>query len=83
MNKDYAYVCMTVNKEKDKEYKNMIGVDLNIKHNLASVGNPSNKTVTYLGKDYIYKCVKYKEIRKMFQKQGKLWKVKEMNNKEQ
>jgi len=53
-------------KENDKEYKNMIGVDLNIKHNLASVGNPSNKTVMYLGKDYIYKRVKYKEIRRRF-----------------
>lgn len=83
INKDYAYVCITVNKEKDKEYKNMIGVDLNIKHNLASVGNPSNKTVKYLGKDYIYKRVKYKKIRRRFQKQGRLWKVKEMNNKEQ
>ena len=83
MNKDYAYVCMTVDKKEVKKYKNMLGVDLNIKHNLASIGNPDTKYIKYLGRDYIYKRVKYKEIRKRFQKQGRLWKVKEMNNKEQ
>jgi len=82
MNQDYAYVCMTVDKYEMQDHGNMIGVDLNIKHNLASVGDPDRKKVKYLGKGYIYERVKYKEIRRRFQKQQRQWKVKEMNNKE-
>jgi len=83
INNKFAYICLTVNDQEHIKYKNMIGVDLNIKHNLASVGNPKTKKISYLGKNHIYKRVKYKEIRKRFQKQNRLWKLKEMNNKEQ
>lgn len=82
MNKDYAFICLTVNKNEEQKYKNVLGVDLNIKHNLASVGNPDTDFIKYLGRNYIYERVKYKEIRRRFQKQKRLWKIKEMNNKE-
>lgn len=83
INNEYCYVTVTIEDIIKKQYQEMIGVDLNIKHNLAAVGNPKNKHVEYLGRNYIYQRVKYKEIRKRFQKQNRLHKVKELGNKEQ
>lgn len=84
LNLNYVYVCVTINTDDIiNHYENVIGVDLNIKHNLASVGNPETKTVSYLGKTCIYDRLKYKNIRRRFQKQKRPWKVKEMGNKEQ
>ena len=82
LNTKYVYVCVTIANNDFKAYENMIGVDLNIKHNLAAIGNPEEKTVSYLGQQCIYDRLKYKNIRKRFQKQKRQWKIKEMGNKE-
>ena len=83
LNNRYCYITVSVENHNKKEYKNKIGVDLNIKHNLATVGNPKTKEVNFLGKDFIYRRAKYKAIRQRWQKQGRLNKIKQMNNKEQ
>jgi transposase len=68
---------LTVENHNKKEYKNKIGVDLNIKYNLATVGNPKTNEVNFLGKDFIYRRVKYKAIRQRWKKQGILNKIKQ------
>ena len=83
LNNQYCYITISVGDHNKKKWKNKIGVDLNVKHNLASVGNPKTREISYLGKDFIYKRVKYKAIRQRWQKQGRENKIKQMNNKEQ
>lgn len=83
VNNKYAYVSISVQSGTPKKYTDMVGVDLNIKHNMASIGNPRTHVVDFLGKGYIYKRLKYKKIRERFQKQKRLNKIKEMGNKEQ
>lgn len=82
LNTRYAYISLTIQENKERKYKNIVGVDLNIKHNLATVGNNDTKKATFLGKDFIYRRVKYKEIRRRFQKQEKNRHIKRMGNKE-
>jgi len=82
LNNEFAFVCVTLKDKEKKKYKKCVGVDLNIKHNLASVGYKKKNECDYLGKGYIYKRVKYKEMRRRFQKQDRLHKVKEMGSKE-
>jgi len=82
LNNEFAFVCVTVADEKKKKYKECIGVDLNIRHNLATVGYKKKNKCKFLGKGYIYERVKYKEIRRRYQKQGRLNRIKQMGSKE-
>lgn len=82
LNNEFAFVCVTVSDEKKRKYKECIGVDLNIKHNLAAVGFKKKDKCKYLGRGYIYERVKFKEIRRRYQKQGRLNRVKQMGSKE-
>jgi putative transposase len=82
LNNKYCYVCVTVDEKEKRKYKNKVGVDLNIRHNLATVGNPDTKRVEFLGKGYIYQRAKYIAIRKRLQRQGRLPRVKQMGDKE-
>lgn len=83
VNNKYVYVCLTTTVEEKKNYQKMIGVDLNIKHNLATVGEPEKGDYKYLGKNYIYEKIKFREIRRRYQKQGKNKTLKRFGNKEQ
>lgn len=82
LNEKYAYVCVSVKKLENKNYNKIIGIDLNIKHNLVTVGSKSQNICEYLGKGHIMRRVKYKHMRSRWQKQKKESKVKEMGNKE-
>lgn len=82
LNNKFAFICATVADEKKKKYKECIGVDLNIRHNLATVGYKKKNKCTFLGKGYIYGRVKFKEIRRRYQKQGRLNRIKQMGSKE-
>ncbi len=82
LNNKFAYVCVTCSNKEKRKYKKFVGVDLNIKHNLATIGNKKKDKCKFLGKGYIFKRIKFKEIRRRFQKQGRLNKVKEMGSKE-
>lgn len=83
VNNKYAFVCVSVDCLSTKSYKNVIGVDLNIRHNMAAVGNPLTRKVNYLGKGHIYERIRYKKIRERFQKQNRQSKLREFKNKEQ
>ena len=82
LNKDYLYIVVTVTTEEKKNYLDNVGVDLNIKGNLASVGNPKTREAKLLGEGALGKRVKYLEIRRRWQKQKKNLKIKRMGNKE-
>jgi putative transposase len=82
LNNKYCYVYVTVDDKEKRKYKNKVGVDLNIRHNLATVGNPDTKRVEFLGKGHIYQRAKYISIRKRLQRQGRLARVKQMGDKE-
>lgn len=82
LNNKYCYVYVTVDEKEKRKYKGKIGVDLNIRHNLATVGNPVSKKVDFLGKGHIYQRAKYIAIRRRLQRQGRLVRVKQMGDKE-
>ncbi len=82
INNEYVYICLNTTPSEKKNYRNTIGVDLNIKHNLATVGDPQTGQHKYLGKDYIYKRIKYREIRRRLQRQIKTYTLKRMGNKD-
>ena len=82
LNNKYVYVCVTTTVAEKKEYQKTVGVDLNIKHNLATVGEPTKQTYQYLGKNYIYERIKYRAIRRRLQRQGKDRTLKRFGDKE-
>lgn len=83
VNDKYVYVCLSTTKKEKRNYQRMVGVDLNIKHNLATVGDPDTGKHEYLGKNYIYQKIKFREIRKRYQRQNKKATLKRFGNKEQ
>jgi len=83
LNTDYCYITVTTNCVISRFYKNVIGVDVNVKHNLATVGNTDFKEVDYLGKGFVYKRAKYRFMRARYQRQDNLKRIKYMSNKEQ
>jgi hypothetical protein len=83
VNSEYVFVCVTVPQKEKMEYKRCLGVDLNVKHNLATIGSQEDNFFQFLGRNQIYRRTTYKEIRRRWQKQGKLAKVREMGDKEQ
>lgn len=83
LNNKYVYICLSTTVAEKKNYQRMVGVDLNIKHNLATVGEPEKGEHKYLGKNYIYEKIKFREIRRRYQQQGKTFTLKRFGNKEQ
>ena len=82
LNTKYLYITVQVKKENALNYKKNVGVDLNLKGNLATVANPINFDYKFLGENAINERRKYLEMRGRWQKQLKLLKVKRMGNKE-
>jgi len=82
INTKYLYITVQVKKENTLNYKKNVGVDLNLKGNLATVANPINFDYKFLGENAINERRKYLEMRGRWQKQLKLLKVKRMGNKE-
>jgi len=82
INNEFCYITISTDNLLPRPFKSMIGVDVNVKHNLAAVGNPETKEVHYLGKGHIYKRAKYLAIRARWQRQGRTNRVKLMGKKE-
>ncbi len=82
VNNQYVYITVSVPAKPSPGFNKMIGVDVNVKHNLAAVGNPETKKVDYLGKGHIYRRAKYLFMRSRYQRQGRPGRVKAMGNKE-
>ncbi len=82
LDKEFAYVAVTIPEPETKEVSNWIGVDRNATGHVAVVANPKSGKVWKLGKlaQHIHK--KYSAIRKVLQRAGKYRKVKAIRNRE-
>jgi putative transposase len=81
-NKEYAYVSITLPEVAELKAESFIGVDLNTTGHCAVVGNPASGKVLKLGKSSLYIHKKYSQLRRNFQKQNKLKKLKQVKDRE-
>ena len=82
VNNKHVYITVTVPRKEKISFSNMIGADVNVRHNLAAVGNPETKKIDYLGQGHIYRRAKYLFMRSRYQRQGRCGRIKAMGNKE-
>ncbi len=82
VDKDYAYISVSVPEKTIVEPEHYIGVDLNATGHAAVVGNPDTGKVWKLGKQCQHVHKKYKNIRRRLQKLGKYGMVKKINDRE-
>jgi len=82
IDKDYAFVSVTVDEPSTRKVDGYVGVDRNTTGHVAVVGNPMNGKVLKLGKSAEHIHKKYKNIRKNLQKKGKYGLVKKIKHRE-
>lgn len=83
IDKEYAFVSMSVDEVGTMDVDNYLGVDMNTTGHCAVVGNPQTGKTTKLGKKAYHIHRKYKNIRRDLQSRGKYRKVKRIKNREQ
>jgi len=82
LDKEYAFVSVTIPNKPLKEVSNYIGVDRNATGHVAVVANPQSGKVWKLGKSAQHIHNKYRAIRKSLQKHRKYNKLKTLKNRE-
>lgn len=82
INKEYAFVSVTVDEPSTRKVDGYIGIDRNTTGHIAVVGNPSTGKVLKLGKQAEHVHKKYKNIRRSLQKKGKYKMVKKVKHRE-
>lgn len=82
LDKEFAFVSVTVPEPEMKEVSNYIGVDRNATGHIAVIGIPSTGKVFKLGKKAKHIHDKYRSIRTSLQKDGKYGLVKKIKNRE-
>jgi len=82
LNKEFAFVSVTVAEEPQKQAQNWIGVDRNTTGHCAVVASPSTGKVLKLGKEAYHTHQKYKNLRTNLRKKGKFRLLKKTKNKE-
>ena len=82
LNKEYAFISVTVPEVELVEPNSYLGIDLNATGHIAVMGNPETGKVEKMGKEAGYIHNKYKHIRKTLQKQGKYGLVKKIKHRE-
>ena len=82
INKEYAFVSVTVDEPSTRKVDGYIGIDRNTTGHIAVVGNPTTGKVLKLGKQAEHIHKKYKNIRKSLQKKGKYGLVKKIKHRE-
>jgi len=82
INKDYAFISVTVDEQSTRKVDGYIGVDRNTTGHIAVIGNPMTGKVLKLGKSAEHIHKKYKNIRKKLQKKGKYGLVKKIKHRE-
>ena len=82
LNKEYAFVSVTIPENKPVEPTSWLGIDLNATGHCLVAANPTTGKVLKLGKKSQHIHKKYKQQRRRLQKLGKLKLVKKIKNKE-
>lgn len=82
INREYAFVSVTVPEKSEYEPEHWIGVDRNTTGHVIVAGEPDSGKVMKLGKHAQHTHNKYKHVRKQLQKQGKYKKIKQIKNRE-
>jgi putative transposase len=82
INREYAFVSVTVAENTEYEPEHWLGVDRNTTGHVVVAGEPDSGKVMKLGKHAQHTHNKYKNIRKRLQKLGKYKKVKRIKNRE-
>jgi len=82
LNKEYAFVSVTVKEASEIEPKQYLGIDLNATGHCAVVANETTGKVLKLGKKANHTHLKYKNARKRFQKKAKYILVKKTKGRE-
>jgi len=82
LNKDFAFVSVTVQEQAQKEPQRWIGIDRNTTGHCAVIADPSTGKVLKLGKEAHHTHQKYKNLRTDLQKKGKFRLLKKTKNKE-
>ncbi len=82
VDKEFAFISVTILEDLLKEVNTWIGVDLNTTGHVVVIANPTSGKIEKLGKkaEHIHK--KYKNIRKDLQKKGKYGKIKQIKDRE-
>ena len=82
VDKEYAYVSVTVLDAPMSDVEGFIGVDRNTTGYVVVAANPATGRVWKLGKECQHIHEKYKNIRRGLQKQGRYKEVKKLKNRE-
>ena len=83
VDEEYAHVSVTVEEPQVADNSRFIGVDLNTTGHVAVVSNVETGKIWKLGKEANHIALKYREIRRRLQRQGKYKKVKQIKNRQQ
>jgi len=82
VDKEFAFVSVTILEDPLKEVDSWIGVDLNTTGHVVVIADPTSGKIEKLGKKAEHTHKKYKNIRKDLQKKGKYGKVKQIKDRE-
>lgn len=84
IDEEYAHISVTIaDSVEDTDTGRFIGVDLNTTGHVAVVSNVETGKIWKLGKEANHIALKYREIRRQLQRQGKYRKVKQIKNRQQ
>jgi putative transposase len=82
IDKEFAYITVTIPEQPEMIPQQFIGVDRNTTGHIAVIANPDTGKIEKFGKSALHIHRKYRDIRKTLQKAGKFWQLKRIKDRE-